>query len=237
MIRLRTSLIAIALSALLAGGALAAVPPYDPSKIYPNEAAFMASIKVYQDALAANPRDADAAYWLGDAYWEASVFNRDGSIPYGADYLEKSIASLERAVSIDDKYIAAWQLLAIAYPTRNATTPTGNTLIPEAPSDRDRAWAAVQKVIALSRDPGAANRGVPRAGAHNGVVAIRYPELPVRGVKFNPADLLVVGDADSKLLYQYPWSALPPIAHPALFLSKREAFDRGYRPATVCPPR
>ncbi len=233
---MRTSLIAIALSALLAGGALAAVRPYDASKIYPNEAAFMASIKVYQDALAANPRDADAAYWLGDAYWEASVFNRNGSIPYGADYLDKSIASLERAVSIDDKYLAAWQLLAIAYPTRNAT-PGGTALFPQAPSDSDKGWAATQKVIALSRDPAAANRGIPRAGARNGEVAFRYPELPIRGVKFNPADLLVVGDADSKLLYQYPCSTLPPIAHPALFLSKREAFDRGYRPATVCPPR
>jgi tetratricopeptide (TPR) repeat protein len=236
MIRLRTSLIALALSALLGGGALAAVPPYDPSKILPNEAAFMASLKVYQDALAANPQDADAAYWLGDAYWEASVFYRNGSIPYGAGYLDKSIASLERAVRIDDKYLAAWQLLAIAYPTRNAT-PSGNTLIPEAPSDRDKAWAATEKVIALSGDPGAANRGVPRAGSHNGEVAFRYPELPVRGVKFRPADLLVVGDSDSKLLYQYPCSALPPIAHPMLFLTKREAFDRGYQPATVCPPR
>ncbi len=236
MVRLRTSLIAIALSALVVGGALAAVPPYDGTKIYPNEAAFMASIKVYQDALAANPRDADAAYWLGDAYWEASVFNRNGSISYGADYLDKSIAALERAVSIDDKYFAAWQLLAIAYPTRNAPPP-GTAFFSSVPSDKDKALAATQKVIALSRDPGAAYRGVPRAGARNGEVAIRYPELPVRGMKFNPADLLVVGDADSKLLYQYPCPALPPIAHPALFLSKREAFDRGYRPATVCPPR
>jgi tetratricopeptide (TPR) repeat protein len=236
VVRVRTSLIAIALSALLAGGAWAAVPPYDGTKIYPNEPAFLASIKVYQDALAANPRDADAAYWLGDAYWQASVFNRDGSISYGADYLDKSIASLERAVSIDDKYFAAWQLLAIAYPTRNAP-PNTTAFFSPVPSDRDKGWAATQKVIALSRDPGAAYRGVPRAGTRNAEVAIRYPELPIRGVKFNPADLLVVGDADSKLLYQYPCSALPPIAHPMLFLSKREAFDRGYRPATVCPPR
>jgi tetratricopeptide (TPR) repeat protein len=236
MSRVRVALVAVGLMGLLAAGVVAAVPPYDASKIYPNEAAFMASIKVYQDALAANPRDADAAYWLGDAYWEASVLNRNGSISYGADYLDKSIASLERAVNIDDKYLAAWQALALAYPTRNAT-PGGTAAFPQAPSDRDKGWAAAQKVLALSRDPGAAYRGVPRAGARNGEVAIRYPELPVRGMKFNPSDLLVVGDADSKLLYQYPCSALPPIAHPALFLSKREAFDRGYRPATVCPPR
>jgi tetratricopeptide (TPR) repeat protein len=235
VIRLRTSLIAIALSALVAGGALAAVPPYDATKIYPNEAAFMASIKVYQDALAANPRDADAAYWLGDAYWEASVGNRNGTISYGADYLNKAIASLERAVSLDDKYLAAWQVLAVAYPGRNA--PGAPYASPPVPSDSDKGWAAAQKVVALSLDPAAANRGIPRAGARNAEVAFRYPELPVRGVKFKPGDLLVVGDADSKLLYQYPCPALPPIAHPALFLTKREAFDRGYRPATVCPPR
>jgi tetratricopeptide (TPR) repeat protein len=131
---LRALLIAITLSALMAVGVVAAVPPYDAAKIRPTEAAFMASIKVYQDALAANPRDADAAYWLGDAYWEASVLYRNGSIPYGADYLNKSIASLERAVSIDDKYFSAWAVLVSAYQTRGARPSLAG---PPAPSDDD----------------------------------------------------------------------------------------------------
>jgi tetratricopeptide (TPR) repeat protein len=230
----RALLIAITLSALMAVGAVAAVPPYDATKIRPTEAAFLASIRAYQDALAANPQDADAAYWLGDAYWEASVLYRNGSIPYGADYLNKAIASLERTVSIDDKYFAAWAVLVSAYQTRGARPSLAG---PPAPSDADKSFAAAQKLIALSTDPAATNRGVPRSGAHNAEVAIRYPALPDRGARFNAADLLVVADPDTKLLYRFPCPGIPAIARPAIFLTKWEAFDRGYKPAAVCPPR
>ncbi|TMI84363.1 MAG: hypothetical protein E6H03_02130 [Bacillati bacterium ANGP1] len=54
--------------------------------------------------------------------------------------------------------------------------------------------------------------------------------------KFNPADYYVIGDQDTKLLYQYSCSSLPAIEHPAFFLIKWQAFDRGYKPATICPP-
>lgn len=229
----RAALVAVGLMGLLAAGVVAAVPPYDASKPYPTEAAFMRSTQVYRDALTANPQDADAMYWLGDAYWEASVQYRNALIPYGADYLDKSIATLERTVSIDDKNLAAWGVLALAYHTRGNPAPTDRP----APSDDEKSWAAAQKMLALSTNPAAVNRGIPRAGARNGEVAIRYPELPVRGVKFKPGELLTVGDPDTKLLYRFPCPGLPAIAHPMLFLTKWEAFDRGYRPATVCPPR
>ena len=231
---MRALLIAITLSVLMAVGAVAAVPPYDATKIRPTEAAFMSSIKVYQDALAANPQDADAAYWLGDAYWEASVLYRNGSINYGADYLDKSIASLERAVRIDDKYFSAWAVLVVAYQTRRAYPSIAG---PPAPNDYDKSYAAAQKLIALSTDPAAVNRGLPRPGARNAEVAFRYPALPERGARFNAADLLVVADPDTKLLYRFPCPGIPAIAHPAIFLTKWEAFDRGYKPAAVCPPR
>jgi tetratricopeptide (TPR) repeat protein len=234
MISVRALLIAIVLSTLLAVGAVAAVPPFDLSKIYPTEAAFMASIKVYQDALAANPRDADAAFWLGDAYWETSELYRYGTIKYGADYLDKSIAALERTVSIDDKYFAAWSVLVSAYQTRGAYPSIAG---PPAPNDYDKSYAAAQKLIALSIDPAAVNRGVPSPGAHNAEVAIRYQALPDRGTRFNAADLLVVADPDTKLLYRFPCPGIPPIARPAIFLTKWEAIDRGYKPASVCPPR
>jgi tetratricopeptide (TPR) repeat protein len=231
---LRALLIAIALSALMAVGAVAAVPPYDNTKIRPTEAAFMASIKVYVDALTANPQDADAAYWLGDAYWEASVLYRNGTIRYGADYLDKAIAFLERTVSIDDKYLPAWAVLVSAYQTRGAYPSIAG---PPAPNDYDKSYAAAQKLIALSTDPAAVNRGVPSPGAHNAEVAIRYLALPDRGARFNAADLLVVADPDTKLLYRFPCAGVPPIARPAIFLTKWEAFDRGYKSASVCPPR
>ena len=230
---MRTVLIAVAVIGLVAAGVLAAVPPYDFTKIYPTEDGFTRSIKIYQDALAANPKDAEAAYWLGEAYWWASVLYSHGRIPYGAGYLDRSIEALERAVSIDDKHMAAWQRLAVAYFTRGAAP--GATDKP-APTDDEKSLAAVQKVIELSRDSRAANRGIPRAGAHNGVVAIKYLPLPDRSGKYNPADFLVIGDRDTKLLYRFPCPSLPAIQRPAFFLTKWEAFDRGYKPATVCPP-
>ncbi len=230
---MRAIVIGVILAGLVAAGATAAVPPYDPSKIYPTEAAFMSSIKVYQDALAANPRDADAAYWLGDAYREASILYRNERISYGASYLDKSIASLERAVSIDDKHLAAWQLLAVAYFTRGAAP--GATDKP-APTDDEKSKAAARKVLALSLDPAAANRGLPPAGARKGEVAIKYLPLPDRSVKFNPADSFVIGDPDTKVVYRFSCAPIQTIKRPALFLTKWEAFDRGYRPATVCPP-
>lgn len=230
---MRTVLIVAGLIGLLAAGALAAVRPYDPTKIYPTEEAFTASIKAYQDALAANLNDAEAAYWLGDAYWEASVLYRNERVPYGEDYLDKSIAMLEKAVSIDEKHLAAWQLLTIAYHTRGKVPSVTDE---PAPSDLEKSMAAAEKVIALSHDPGATNRGLPRPGARTGEVAIKYPPLPDRSVKFNPADQFVLGDPDTKLLYRFPCSSLPAIRRPAFFLTKWEAIDRGYTPATVCPP-
>jgi tetratricopeptide (TPR) repeat protein len=229
----RTVLIVAGLIGLAAAGALAAVRPYDPTKIYPTESAFMGSIKAYQDALAANPKDADAAYWLGYAYWEASVLYRHFRVPYGADYLDKSIAMLEQAVRIDDKHMAAWQLLAVAYFTRGAAPSIADE---PTPSDDEKSKAAAERLIELSRDPSAANRGVPRAGARSGEVAIKYVPLPDRSVRFNPANWFVVGDPDTKLLYRFPCPSLPGIRRPALFLTKWEAFDRGYTPAAVCPP-
>ncbi len=222
---MRLPLAVIALLGLLAGtAAAAALPSYDSTKIHPTEAGFLRAIQVYQSALAANPRDADAAYGLGEAYWEASILYRNGKIPYGADYLDKSIAALERAVSIDDKYMAAWIVLVSAYHTRGIWF-----------TDDAKADAAARKVMDLALELGLAGRAVPRAGAHNGVVVFKYPSID-RSVRFNPANYFVVGDPDAKLVYKWPCASLPPIARPQFFLTKWEAFDRGYKPATVCRP-
>lgn len=230
---MRLALIAVTLAALAGAPALAAVPTHDMTKIYPTEAAFASSIKVYQDALAANPKDADAAYWLGSAFWYASILYRNGRIAYGEGYLDEGIDALERAVSADDGYLAAWQLLAEAYATRRHAP--GSTDQP-APSDEEKSLAATRKILELSRDPQAANRGVPRAGARNGVVPVTYQPLPDRAVRYRPADFMVIGDADTKLLYRYPCASLPAIKRPMLFLTKWEAINRGFAPATVCPP-
>jgi len=87
----RSVLIAVGLIGLIATGAMGAVRPYDFTKIHPTEDAFMGSIKGYQDALQANPKDAEAAFWLGEAYWWASVLYSHAQVPYGADYLDLSL--------------------------------------------------------------------------------------------------------------------------------------------------
>ena len=231
---MRTALLVAVLIALAAAAAAAAVPPYDETKVYPTEGAFNSSIKVYQDALTANPKDADAAYWLGAAYWTASVLYRHEEIGYGEDYLDRAIDSLERAVKLDDTYLAAWQLLAIAYFTRDRwPNPWSNN--PEI-GDQQRTLVAEQKVLELSRDLRVSARGVPGWHSKNGEVAIRYAPLPDRTVRFRALDYLVVADPDTKLVYKFPCAGLPPIKRPMMFLTKWEAINRGFVPATVCPP-
>jgi len=217
----RLALTLAAALGLLAAPAAAALPSYDMTRAHPGEAEFLRTIQPYQAALAANPKDADAAYGLGEAYWEASVLYRNGMISYGADYLDKSIAALERATSIDDKYLAAWLVLISAYHTQG---------------DLAKADAAAQKAMALALDLSLAGRGSPRARVGNGKLAVQYVPLPDRAVRFNPADYFVIGDRDTKLVYKWPCASLPPIAHGQLFLTKWEAFDRGYKPGTVCTP-
>lgn len=217
---MRLALVLVAAFGLLAGTAAAALPSYDPTRM-PGEAEFLRTIQPYESALAANPKDADAAYELGRAYWEASVLYRNGTISYGADYLDKSIAALERATRIDDRYLAAWLVLVSAYHSRG---------------DEGKAQAAAEKAIALAFDLGVMGRAVPRAGARNQKIAVQYVPLPDRAVRFNPADYFVIGDRDTKLVYKWPCASLPPIAHGQLFLTKWEAFDRGYKPGTVCTP-
>lgn len=228
---MRLALGVVALLGVLAGVAGAAtVAPYDSMRRYATEAEFLRSIQPYQVELAANPRNADAAYWLGYAYWEASIFYRNGWIPYGADYLDKSIAALERAVSIDDRYLAAWLVLISAYHTR----ARGATLT-SLGIDDDKSQAAAIKAVALGLDFGADNRATPQRRGR-GAMSPQYVPLPDRAVKFNPANYFAVGDRDTKLVYRWPCASLPPIQHGMFFLTKWEAFERGYTPAKVCPP-
>lgn len=232
---MRRAVFTVASVALLAAVAAAAVPPYDFSRPYGKEQDFQQSIKVYEDALALNPADAQATYWLGIAYWETSVYYRDGDIKYGAGYLDKAISLLERAVRLDDKNMAAWIALSNAYFTRGAPGPSANWVSP-APSDFDRSRDAEEKVIALSRDPNANNRAVPKAGSHNAEVTKPYMPLPDPNVRFRASELFVIADPDTKLVYHFPCASMPVIAHPQIFLSKWEAYNRGYKGAAVCTP-
>ncbi|HEX9247187.1 MAG TPA: tetratricopeptide repeat protein [bacterium] len=277
-----TALTVLGLVGLAAARATAAVPPFDLTKIPLTEAAFTRSIQVYQKAAAANPRDAEAHYWLGVAYWEASLQHRNLLIPYGDGYLDKSLAELERAVSIDDNHFAAWQLLAAAYPTRGSSQLFGLGGLVGGLSDDQKGWRAAEKLIILAQKQGIAYGGAPQPKGGGRVAPSSPPAAPSQTAppppttappnpttgptgttaptsptgpagqpgpapgpagstgptkkKFNPADYYVIGDQDTKLLYQYPCSSLPAIEHPAFFLIKWQAFDRGYKPATICPP-
>src|SRR5207302_1081812 len=157
--------------------AAAALPQFDLTKIPLTEAAFTRSIQVYQRAAAANPRDAEAHYWLGVAYWEASLQHRNMLIPYGDGYLDKSIAELERAVKIDDNYLAAWQLLAAAYPTRGTSLffSLGGLF---GLSDDQKGWQAAQKLIILTQKQSIAYGGAPQPKGGGGVAPASPPAAP-----------------------------------------------------------
>jgi len=206
----------------LATTAGAAVPPYVDSVIHPTEAEFQQSIAVYQQAVAASNQDADAYYWLGVAYWQASSLNRNGTISYGADYLQRAIAALERAVTLNPKKIGAWLILAEAYYTAG---------------DLDKSFDARDRLNVLSTDLSQYTGAMPPPAPRGGPTVV-VPPAPQTLVPANPAfrasDFVYAGDPDTKKLY--PLSCqLPPMRHLVIFLDKWDAVSRGYTLAQQCP--
>ena len=200
----------------------AAVPPYSDNVIHPTEAEFQQSIAVYQQAVAASNQDADAYYWLGVAYWQTSSLNRNGTISYGADYLQRAIAALEQAVTLNPNHIGAWLLLEEAYYTAG---------------DMDKSSDAGDRLNALGTDlsqyTGAMLPLAPRGGP-----TVVVPPAPQTLAPANPAfrasDFVYAGDPDTKRLY--PLSCqLPPMRHLVIFLDKWDAVSRGYTLAQQCP--
>ena len=138
----------------LSGPGAAAVPPYDPARFYSTEADFARSIAVYERAIAADPRDGEAYFWLGDAYWLASEMYRIGLVSYGAGYLDEAIALLERATGIDDKNLGAWIVLVEAYRTR----------ADRARGDPQKEAIAEARLIAVGFDLSVSAQAVPPSG-------------------------------------------------------------------------
>jgi tetratricopeptide (TPR) repeat protein len=109
-------LVTVAVVAGLAGTALAqALPPLDVSVLYPTEAAFTRAIEPYQRALAADPRNARAHYWLGVAYLYAYRLWAVGAAPYASGYLPKAVASLSEAIRLNPSLVEAYTALHDAY--------------------------------------------------------------------------------------------------------------------------
>lgn len=79
--------------------AWAAVAPFDTSQFY-TQAEFERAIRLYTDAIARNPNDADAHYWLGVAYLYGFQFFRRGLAPYAGGFAPRAEASLQRALQL-----------------------------------------------------------------------------------------------------------------------------------------
>lgn len=94
--RLALTLVAIG---ILAAAAAAAVPPFNTMQFYA-EAEFAVAIRPYLAAVAQNPNDPDAHYWLGVAYLHAFRFFMQGLAPYARDFAPRAAAALERAVQL-----------------------------------------------------------------------------------------------------------------------------------------
>ncbi len=92
----------------------AALPPFNASRLY-SEAAFMAAIKPYAEAVSKNANDADGHYWLGVAYVHGARMFRFGLAPYAEGYGAKAIASLERAIQLRPASVRAYVALMEAY--------------------------------------------------------------------------------------------------------------------------
>ena len=102
--------ILVLLGSLVAAPARAQVPRFDTSRVY-SESAFTEAIRPYTEALARNPNDAQAHYWLGVAYLHAFRLYRWGVAPYAAGYGARAVQSLERAADLDPRPVVLLTLL------------------------------------------------------------------------------------------------------------------------------
>jgi tetratricopeptide (TPR) repeat protein len=91
-----TAVLIVLLAAIPAGAAL---PSFNATQIY-TQAEFEAAIRPYVAAIAQNPNDADAHYWLGVAYLHGFRLFRFGVAPYGSEFASRAIAELERALQL-----------------------------------------------------------------------------------------------------------------------------------------
>jgi len=117
----RAAVMAVALAVLLGLPALAAaqqpqpapprLPAFDQGRVYSREADFQRAIAPYLAAIAANPRNARAHYWLGVAYLYAYRQHRGGMAPYAAGFLPRATTSLRQAVQLDPNFIPAYLVL------------------------------------------------------------------------------------------------------------------------------
>ncbi len=87
--------------------AQAALPVFDASRIFKQEADFQRAIQPYQAAIAANARNARAHYWLGYAYLNTYRQYQGGLASFAAGYLPRALASLRQAVQLDASFVPA----------------------------------------------------------------------------------------------------------------------------------
>ena len=113
---MRTLAVAIGMTLLLtAVSAAQVVPPFNVTRLYTTEAEFVRAIQFYQRAIAANPRNARAQYWLGYAYLYAYRQWIVGAAPYASGYLERAVPPLQEAIKIDPLMVEAYLALQDAY--------------------------------------------------------------------------------------------------------------------------
>ncbi|HLE78003.1 MAG TPA: tetratricopeptide repeat protein [bacterium] len=113
----------------------AAAAPFNTSQFY-TQTEFERAIKPYTDAIARNPNDADAHYWLGVAYLHAYRLARMGLAPYASGFAPRVEASLTRALQLRPGMLGALVALLEFY------SISGN----------DVKWAAtLDRLIALNQ--------------------------------------------------------------------------------------
>jgi tetratricopeptide (TPR) repeat protein len=105
----------VLLAAVAADAQAPALPPFDTSRVYVGEADFARAIQPYQQAIAADARNARAQYWLGYAYLHAHRQWRVGLAPYAAEYLGRAEKALQEAIRLDPGLVSAHLALVEVY--------------------------------------------------------------------------------------------------------------------------
>jgi len=113
---MRMAVLTVGIVLLVATVAAAqALPPFSVTRLYLTEAEFARAIQPYQQAIAANARNAQAQYWLGYAYVYAYRQWLARAAPYASGHLARAVPPLQEAIKLNPEMIQAYLALHDAY--------------------------------------------------------------------------------------------------------------------------